>query len=209
MTRPDIAFDVNLLSRYKEHPGIQHWKAAKQIVQYLKGTIEQGIIYNGSKEDEVTLLGYSDADWAGDQDDRKSTIYEWLRHDNVWRTSHMDFEEAGSNALSTLESEYIAAAAAIQELIWLRRLIISLNNNQDILILFCDNQGTIKFTESTQFHRRTKHIDNKWNFVKDEIQSGRIQMKYVSTEYQLADILTKGLAKNRFNLLKELLSLRV
>lgn len=72
MTRPDISFGVNLLSRFKENPGLQHWKAAKQIVRYLKGTIEQGIIYNGSKDDEETLIGYSDADWAGDQDDRKS-----------------------------------------------------------------------------------------------------------------------------------------
>lgn len=84
-----------------------------------------------------------------------------------------------------------------------------MNNSQDILTLLCDNQDTIKYTESTKYHRRTKHIDNKWNFAKDEIQSGRIQMKYISTEYQLADIMTKGLAPNHFNLLKELLSLRV
>lgn len=108
-----------------------------------------------------------------------------------------------------MESEYIAAAAVIQELIWLRRLIISLNNDQNILVLLCDNQGIIRYNESTQFHRRTKHIDNKWNFAKEEIQSGRVKMKYVPSEYQLADILIKGLVRGRFNFLKELLSLRV
>lgn len=111
------------------------------------------------------------------------------------------------NALSTLESEYIAAAVAVQELIWLRRLISSLNNNQKVLLL-CDNQGAIRYSESTQFHHRTKHIDNKWNFVKDEVQSGRVIMKYVPTEYRLADILTKGLARGRFNFIKMLLRLR-
>lgn len=111
-----------------------------------------------------------------------------------------------TNALSTLESEYIATAAAVQEIIW--RLINSLNNDQKVFMLLCDNQGAIRYSENTQYHRRTKHIDNKWNFIKDEVQSGRIEMKYVSTEYQLADILTKGLAKKRFNFIKEQLSLR-
>lgn len=115
MTRSDIAFGVNVLSRFKKNPGIQHWKVAKQIVRYLKGTLEQGIIYNGSKEDEATLVGYSDADWAGDQNDRKSMsgyIMIMCGGPVTWTSRKQEV-----NALSTLESEYIAAAMAIQELI--------------------------------------------------------------------------------------------
>lgn len=64
------------------------------------------------------------------------------------------------------------------------------------MVLLCDNQGAIRYSKSTLLHRRTKHIDNKWNFIRDEVQSGRVKMKYMSTEYQLADILTKGLPKD-------------
>lgn len=113
MTRPDIAFAVNLLSRFKENPGLQHWMAIKQIIRYLKRTIEQGIIYNGS--DNTISTGYSDADWAGDQDDRKSSGYIMLMCD---RLVSLASRKQDVNALSTLESEYIAAAAATQELIW-------------------------------------------------------------------------------------------
>lgn len=204
MTRPDIAFGVNLLSRFKENPSILHWKAAKQILRYLKGTIDHGIFYKGSKRD-TTLLGYSDADWAGDQDDRKSTSGYVLMLNGgpvAWMSKKQNV-----NALSTLESEYIAAAAAVQEIIWMRELIHFINGDEEMAVLLCDNQGTIKYSENSQFHRRTKHIDNKWNFVKEEIQSGRIRMECIPSEVQLADILTKGVPRRRFKSLKDLLSL--
>lgn len=116
----------------------------------MKGTIDQGIVYKSSKE-EITLIGYSDANWAGDQDDRKSTSgYVLIVNGGpvAWMSRKQNV-----NALSTLESEYIAAAAAVQEIIWMRELIHFVNNNEETTVLLCDNQGTIKYSENNQFHR--------------------------------------------------------
>lgn len=159
MTRPDIAFSVNLLSRFKENPNLQHWKAVKQILRYLKGTTKLGIYYHGMMENQLAVISYSDSDWAGDQDDRKSTTgYIMMMNGGPisWASRKQE-----ANALSTLESEFIAAAAAVQEIIWLRQVITSLNNDQKIFTLFCDNQGATRYRENTLHHHRTKHIDNK------------------------------------------------
>lgn len=200
LTRPDIAYAINLLSRFKVNPGNQHWEGAKHIIRYLKGTKDQGIIYGGSRSENTNLLAYSDADWAGDQDDRKSTSgYIMMMYGGPisWASRKQE-----CNALSTLESEYIATAAAVQEIKWLRQLIRSVNGQEYKIKLLVDNQGAIQFTKTTEFHRRTKHIDNKWNFVKDEVQDGTIELNYVSSKEQLADILTKSLNKGTLNVLK-------
>lgn len=205
LTRPDVAYAVNLLSRFKANPGNQHWEGAKHIVRYLKGTCSHGIVYSGLRSKDADILAYSDADWAGDQDDRKSTSgYIMLMYESpiTWASRKQE-----CNALSTLESEYIAAAAAVQEIKWLRQLITSLNGKECKVNLFVDNQGAIQFTKSTEFHRRTKHIDNKWNFVKEEVQQGNIEMNYIPSKEQLADILTKNLSKGLFNILKNQLNI--
>jgi len=193
LTRPDIAYAVNLLSRFKANPGNQHWEGAKHIIRYLKETSNQGLIYVESRKENSNLLAYSDADWAGDQDDRKSTSgYIMMMYGGPisWASRKQD-----CNALSTLEGEYIATAAAVQEIKWLRQLIISLNGQECKIKLLVDNQGAIQFIKSTNFHRKTKHIENKWNFVKNEVQNGNIELYYVPSKEQLADLLTKSLAK--------------
>ena len=205
LTRPDIAYSVNLLSRYKSNPGNQHWEGAKHIVRYLKGTYDQGIIYDGSRSGASNLIAYSDADWAGDQDDRKSTSgYIMMIYGGPisWASRKQE-----CNALSTLESEYIAIAAAVQEIKWLRQLLKSLNGQEKKIQLWVDNQGAIQFVRSTEFHRRTKHIDNKWNFVKEEVQCGNIELNYVPSKEQLADLLTKNLSKGTLNVLKNQLNI--
>ena len=208
VTRLDIAFGVNLLSRFKSNPGEQHWIAAKRILRYLKKTADLGIIYRplSNKIDFNSLIAYSDADWAGDQDDQKSTSGYVMLYGNgpvTWAS-----RKQGANALSTLESEYIAAANAIQEVKWLRRLLASINlNEESSVILRCDNQGMIKYSTNVEQHRRTKHIDNKYHFVKDEIEGGRVTMEYVPTDEQLADPLTKALPKGTFIKFRDMLGL--
>lgn len=206
LTRPNIAFSVNMLSRFKSSPGESHWIAAKKILRYLKKTADLRIIYRFLSSKGDSLIAYSDADWAGDQDDRKSTSAYVMMYGNgpiTWAS-----RKQGTNALSTLESEYLAAASAVQELKWLHRLLASIEkSNEESVILRCDNQGMIKYSANTEQHRRTKHIDNKYHFVKDEVGSGRVTMEYVSTEEQLADLLTKALPKGAFIKFRDLLGL--
>lgn len=122
------------------------------------------------------------------QDDRKSTSAYVLMFGNglvIWAT-----RKQSVNALPTLESEYLTAANAVQEIKWVQRLIASIEQKEErTVIVHCDNQGTIKYSESSELHGKTKHIENKYYFVKDEIQSGRIIMRYVPTKNQLADLL--------------------
>lgn len=136
LTRPDIAFSVNMLSRFKSNPGESHWIATKKILRYLKKTADLGIVYRplSSKDNFNSLIAYSDADWAGDQDDRKSTSAYVMMYGNGPITWGSRKQEA--NALSTLESEYLAAASAVQELKWLRRLLASIErSNEESVVL--------------------------------------------------------------------------
>lgn len=144
LTRSDIAFAVNLLSRFKTNPGKQHWEGAKHIVRYLKSTIDGGILYSNKFKNNSLITTYSDVDWADDQDDRKSTSgYITMMHGEpvTWTSRKQE-----CNALFTLESEYIVVALAVPEIIWLRRLVTSLENKDGVVELLCDNQGTIHFT---------------------------------------------------------------
>lgn len=110
------------------------------------------------------------------------------------------------NALSSLESKYIAAANGIQEVKWLRWLLASINlSEKPSRILQCDNQGMIKYSTNMEQHQRTKHIDNKSHFVKDEIQGERVAMEYVPTDEQLIDLLTKALPKGTFIKFRDIL----
>lgn len=127
LTRPDIAFSVNMLSRFKSNPGEAHWITAKKILRYLKKTADLGIIYRSLLSKDDSIIAYSDADWAGDQDDRKSTSAYIMMYGSGPITWTSRKQEA--NALSTLESEYLAAANAVQELKWLRRLMASIERN--------------------------------------------------------------------------------
>ena len=121
-TRPDIAYAVGMLSRYSSKPNQSHWVAAKRVFRYLKGTINFGLMYS----DDSCVLGYSDADWAGDVDDRKSTSGYMFRIAGgpvSWRSRKQD-----TVALSTAEAEYVALSSAAQECVWMRRLVAELGN---------------------------------------------------------------------------------
>lgn len=106
-------------------------------------------------------------------------------------------------ALSSAEAEYMAVCAAVQEAIHLRQLLKDLGFKQDqATVIFEDNQGCIALSENPVFHKRTKHIDIKYHFVRERVASGEIELRYVATEHQLADLLTKGLAGPRTVMLR-------
>ena len=199
LTRPDIAFAVNRLSQFMHKPTVCHWTAAKRILRYLKHTMFHGTLIN--KQSPFLLRTFVDADWATNTDTRIST------------TAYITF--LGSNPISwsarkqravsrsSTEAEFRALAAATSETVWLHSLLtelgLSLQNSPQV---FCDNIGATHFSLNPVQHTRMKHIDIDLLFVRDLVQKGRITVHHVHTLDQLADLLTKPLARHRFQMLR-------
>lgn len=201
-TRPDISFAVSNVSRYLEKPAEAHVNAVKRILKYIKGTTDMGIRFEGGKI--LDFCGYSDADYAGDKKTGRSTSgYVFMFGGGIisWCS-----ERQKSVALSTTESEYMAAAHAIKELVWLEGLLstlIDLNKP----IFFMDNQSAIRLVKNPEFHKRTKHINVRYHFIREKFEDGVFELKYVSTDDQLADIMTKALPRVKHQYFRTLLNI--
>jgi hypothetical protein len=196
-TRPDLAYSVGIVSRYMEKPRASHWAAVKQILRYIAGTLNFGCRYTRSGLSEPKLLGFSDSDLAGDIDDRKSTsgsVFFVGMNLVTWMS-----QKQRVVALSSCEAEYIASANAACQGIWLSRLLGELLGIQAPKVnLLVDNKSAIALSKNPVHHERSKHIDTKYHFVRECVDNGSIDIEHVSTENQLADILTKALSRVRF-----------
>ena len=157
----------------------------------------------------TTLSGYSDSDWAGDYDTRKSTsgFISSVGSAAISWSSKLQ----PTVALLTCEAEYIGQTNATKEAIWLRRLLNEIRpetaNEPQATIIYCDNQGAIALAKNPQFHARTKHIDIQHHFVREKINEGAVQLEYIKTEGQVADGLTKALDKVRFERFRKAIGL--
>ena len=203
-TRPDIATAVGECSRFMESPGRQHWTAVKRIFKYLKGTWNYGLVYEAN--DEKAIVGYSDADWAGCIDDRKSVsgyVFQMCKGSVTWCC-----KKQATVALSTTEAEYMALAACFQEALWLKQLLEHLPVSQREICIKEDNQSTIAIAKNPVQHSRTKHIDIKYHFIRDEVRKKQFQFEYCASENMVADVLTKPLGRERFMKLRELLGVK-
>ena len=194
-TRPDIAYAVGNLAKFTSKPSTKHWTALKRVLRYLKGTIKHGILY--SQKNSGECVGYSDADWAGDINDRKSTsgyIFQISGAAVTWRS-----KKQGCVALSTAEAEYVALCSAGQEAVWLRRLTSELGSPpKAATTIYEDNQSAIAMTKNPQFHGRAKHIDIKYHFIREQVNSGNVKLKYCPTNDMTADMFTKPLSREQF-----------
>ncbi|KAK9750926.1 hypothetical protein RND81_02G229900 [Saponaria officinalis] len=189
-TRPDIAYSVSLVSRYLHKPTKQHFCAAKQILRYVAGTVEFGIWY--SKKSRLKLIGFSDSDWAGSLDDRKSTsrnIFSLGSGVITWSSKKKE-----TVALSSSEAEYAAATSATRQTLWLRKLLTDLGCVQtEATEILCDNRAAIAMSKNRAFHARTKHVDIKHHFIRQLVSDGKVVLKFRGTNEQVADIFTKAL----------------
>lgn len=195
-TRPDISYAVGEVSRFVANPGIQHWDAVKRILRYLNGTRDYGLNFNGMCQPIPTLLGYSDADWGGNIDDRKSkTGYAifWCGGLISWKSKFQ-----ASVALSTVEAEYIAACTTGREIAWLRKLAIDFGYPQEATVIREDNQGCIANSNNPLESEQMKHIAIQNHWVRDEVSRGQIILEYCPTNEMIADTLTKSLVKDKF-----------
>ena len=196
-TRPDLAEALGTVNQFSSNPSGEHWQSVKRILRYIKGTLDLGIQFDGSKEDELKLSGFVDADWGGDVNGRKSQsgyIFSLCGGVVSWAS-----KKQTSVALSSTEAEYVAACLATQEAIWLRSLLADLNFIQEEpTIIHEDNQGAIAMSKKPKFHARTKHIDIKYHFIRDKVESGELLLKYCLSSDMIADMLTKALPRTLF-----------
>jgi hypothetical protein len=201
-TRPDIFYRVGHVSRYMESPTIIHFKAAKRILRYIKGTIDFGLLYPSSNE--FKLVGYSDSDWGGDVDDRKSTtgfVFYLGISAFTWSSKKQQIV-----TLSTREAEYVAATSSVCHAIWLRKLLKELHMPQeDAMAIFLDNKSALALAKNPVFHDRNKHIDTRYHFIRECIVKKEVQFKFVKTHDQVADIFTKPLKNGIFCKVRALL----
>ena len=177
-TRPDIMFAVSLISRFMERPKEAHWKAAKRILRYVKGTKRFGILYTFSESSD--LVGYTDSDWDGSVDDQKSTSG-YLFHMGSGAISWASKKQP-IVAFSTAEAEYVVATAAACQAVWMRRLLISLCQEQaTTTVIFCDNSSAIALSKNSVFHKRTKHIDTRFHYIRELLSNGEISLQHCRT----------------------------
>lgn len=198
-TRPDITHAVAIASRYLEKPSIVHENAVKRILKYLKGTINFGILYLSTEEPQ--LIGYSDADHAGDVETRRSTS----GHIFKLCGGLISCERQKSVSISTMEAEYISASEAVRELVWLIRLLKELFMGElKKPLFFMDNDSAIKLIKNPEFHKRSKHIDIRYHFIREKYNQNLFILNYVSTHEMIADMFTKALAKDKFQYFRSL-----
>lgn len=194
-TRPDITFAVSYLSRFLDKPTQELWTAGKRVLRYLKETQDQGLLYK-RKGNYTELQAYSDADWAADKTDRKSTsgcvIFQGANL-VTWFS-----RKQSCTALSTAEAEYIAAAHAVSELIHVKGLLSEFLNHKIVSShIFIDNQSTIKLIQNQVNTKASKHIAIKYHYIKDIINKKIVSISYVPTDENISDIFTKALPANR------------
>ncbi|KAJ9566512.1 hypothetical protein OSB04_002478 [Centaurea solstitialis] len=196
-SRPDIMYSTCLCARYQAEPKESHLTAVKRIFRYLKGTPNLGLWY--SKDSGFDLTAYSDSDFAGCKIDRKSTTggCHLLGGKLVSWTS----KKQNSVSTSTAEAEYVAAGICCAQVLWLRNQLQDYDIQLSKIPIYCDNTSAIVIANNPVLHSKTKHIEVRYHFIRDHVMNGDIELHFVPTEYQLADLFTKPLDVTRFNML--------
>ena len=185
-TRPDLLFPTNLLARFNQDPNETHWVATKSILRYMKSTRDYSIKY---KSGPITIEAYSDADYGGDNQTRDSTSGGIIK---LASGPIVFFSRRQSNiAISSTESEYVAACEVVRELKWLRQLLGELGISYQLPTLFIDNMSSIKQIKGGEILRRSKHIEIKYHFVRRSFLSNEYKISHIPSGDQLADYMTK------------------
>jgi hypothetical protein len=200
--RPDIAYAVSVVSQFMHNPSEEHMDAVIRILRYLKSSPGKGLML--SKNDHLRVEGYTDADWAGNISDRKSTSgYFMFVGGNLvtWRSKKQNVV-----ALSSAEAEFRGMAKGLCELLWLKQLLTEIGFAPSCeMDLFCDNKAAIDISHNPVQHDRTKHVEVDRHFIKQNLESKIIRFPFIKSEEQLADVLTKAVcSKNFYNSLDKL-----
>ncbi|GKC89380.1 retrovirus-related pol polyprotein from transposon TNT 1-94 [Tanacetum coccineum] len=196
-SRPDLVFVVCMCARYQASPTKKHLEALKRVFRYLRGTINWGLWY--PKDTAMALTAYADADHAGCQDTRRSTSgsAQFLGDKLVSWSS----KKQKSTAISTTEAEYIAMSGCCAQILWMRSQLTDYGFVFNKIPLYYDNRSAIALCCNNVQHSRSKHIDIRHHFIREQVEKGVVELYFVTTDYQLADIFTKALPRERFEFL--------
>nr|GEY78333.1 retrovirus-related Pol polyprotein from transposon TNT 1-94 [Tanacetum cinerariifolium] len=188
-SRPDLVFAVCMCTRYQAKPTKKHLEALKRVFQYLKGTINWGLWY--PKDTSMALTAYTDADHAGFQDTRRSTSgsAQFLGDKLVSWSS----KKQQSTTISTTEAEYIAMSRCCAQILWMRSQLTDYGFDFNKIPLYCDNRSAIALCCNNVQHSRSKHINIRHHFIREQVEKGVVELYFMTTDYQLVDIFTKAL----------------
>ncbi|PNX58520.1 type I inositol 145-trisphosphate 5-phosphatase 12-like protein, partial [Trifolium pratense] len=201
-TRPDLGYSVCLVARFMDRPTEIHVTAVKRIMRYLKGTLSFGIVYKSNSKTSMKLKGWCDSDYAGDLNDRKSTTsYVFMLGSGAisWSSKKQPIV-----TLSTTEAKYVSTAACVYQGVWLKNVLSYLKMKQvECIKIYCDNSSSIKLSKNPIMHGRCKHIDVRFQFLRDLTKDGTVELVHCRSEDQLADLLIKPLKLESFCKLRE------
>jgi hypothetical protein len=195
-TRPDLTYSISEISRFMNNPGKEHWRGVVHILRYLKGTKHLKLMYVGGRN-EMKLTGYADATWGDDKDDRRSTsgfVFMLNGRPITWKT-----KKQSCVATSSTQAEYQATSLATGEAMWLRSMLADLDEKQtEPTLLKNDNKGCVDIAKNPVHHNRTKHIDIKHHFVRENVKNEVIRLERTPTNEMIADLMTKALGRKKF-----------
>lgn len=194
-TRPDIVYAVNSVCQFMSSPTEVHLASVKRILRYLQGTIQHGILY--SLDTVLHLNAFSDSDWAADLNTRRLvTDYVVILGNNPisWQSKRQN-----SVSRNSTEAEYKALVHTAANVAWVRNILKDLGVGLFTHpIIHCDNMSAIALSANHVFHSRIKHLDTDYHIVQERVQKGDLEVVYIPTHAQTADILTKGLHNHTF-----------
>nr|GEV59518.1 copia protein [Tanacetum cinerariifolium] len=204
-SRPDIMHATCYCARYQAKLTEKHLTTIKRIFRYLKDTIHMGLWY--PKDTCFELPAFLDSDHVGCLDSRKSTYggIQFLGGDKLvnWSSKKQD-----CTSMSSAEAEYVSLSTCCAQVLWMRTQLIDYGFHFDKIHMYCDSKATIAISCNPVQHSRTKHIDVRYHFIKEKVEKGIVELSFVGTEYQLADLFTKALPKERFKYLIRRLGMR-
>jgi hypothetical protein len=202
ITRPDLSYAVGVVSQFMQTPRKPHLDAVRRILRYIKHTLQCGIFYEAKSQ--LQVHGYTDADWAGNVSDRRSTsgfMFSFGSGAVSWSS-----KKQPTVALSSTEAEYRGAAIAACEVVWLQKLLSDLGQSVDApVVIYCDNISSILLANNPVYHARTKHIEVHYHFIREKVLTKEFDLIHVSTEDQVGDIFTKALGTDKLKKFRKML----
>ncbi|GJV22257.1 retrotransposon protein, putative, ty1-copia subclass [Tanacetum coccineum] len=203
-SRLELQFAICMCARYQARPTKKHLLVVKRIFRYLRGTVNRGLWY--LKDSSIALTAFADADHAGCQDTCRSTSSSMQFLEN--RLVSWSSKSQKSAAISSTKAEYIAMLGCCAQILWMRSQLTDYGLGFNKISMYCDNKSAIALSCNIVQHSRSKHIDIRFHFIKDHVENGVIELYFVNTEYQLVDIFTKALARERIEFLINKLGMR-